>query len=72
MARKLSRSIPWIGTALALIGIGAAIRRKGLLGGTLDCALDATPFVGGVKNVCEIVRGRDLIKDRNPTVLSSS
>ena len=44
--------------------VGAAIRRKGLIGGTLDTALDVMPGVGAVKNAFEAIRGRDFIKDK--------
>ena len=30
----------------------------------MDTALDFIPFVGGVKNAAEVVRGRDFIRDR--------
>ena len=68
LLRRASRSLPWIGAAIALVTIGSAIRRKGLVGGTLDSALNAIPFVGGVKNACEVVRGRDFIRDRAKAV----
>jgi hypothetical protein len=61
---RATRSIPWIGAAVALVTIGATIRRKGVLGGTLDTVLNAIPFVGAVKNTAEVVRGRDFIRDR--------
>jgi hypothetical protein len=64
LLRRASRSIPWIGVVLALASIGAAMKRKGFLGGALDTALDATPIVGGAKNLLEAARGRDFIKDR--------
>ena len=64
LTRKLSRSMPWIGAFLALATLGAAVRRKGFFKGTLDTALDFTPLVGGVKNVAEAVRGRDVIRDK--------
>jgi hypothetical protein len=64
LVRRLSRSVPWIGAVVAIAAIGAAIRRKGLFGGALDTALDATPGIGAVKNVCEAIRGRDFIKDK--------
>ena len=66
IARRLTRSIPWIGAAIALATIGSAIRRKGFLGGTVHSGLDAIPFVGAAKNVAELVRGRDFIPDRTP------
>ncbi|HEY6360439.1 MAG TPA: hypothetical protein VIX63_05005 [Vicinamibacterales bacterium] len=64
LARRVGRSLPWIGAAIALYALGSAIRQKGLVGGTLDTALNAVPFVGGAKNVAEVIRGRDFIRDR--------
>ena len=64
LTRKLSRSVPWIGGLLALATLGAAIKRKGMFRGAVDTVLDFTPFVGGVKNLAEAVRGRDFIRDR--------
>jgi hypothetical protein len=53
-----------VGGLVALATVGAAIRRKGLLGGTVNTVLDFIPFVGGAKNLAEMARGRDFIKDR--------
>ena len=64
LVRRLSRSMPWIGALVAIAAVGAAIRRKGLIGGTLDTALDVMPGVGAVKNAFEAIRGRDFIKDK--------
>jgi len=64
VTRKLRRSIPLIGSLLALATLGAAIRRKGFFGGTVDTALDFTPVVGTIKNMAEVGRGRDFIRDR--------
>ncbi len=64
VTRRLSRAIPWIGGALALVTLGSAIRRKGLIGGSLHTALDFIPFIGGVKAVAEVTRGRDFFPDR--------
>ena len=61
---KLTRAIPWLGAVIALATLGGAIRRKGLVGGTLDTALDFTPVVGSLKNLAEVGRGRDFIRDR--------
>jgi len=60
----MTRAIPWIGAAIALMTLGSAIRRKGLFGGALDTALDFTPVVGTMKNMAEVGRGRDFIRDR--------
>ena len=64
LVRRLSRSMPWVGALVAIAAIGAAIRRKGVIGGTLDTALDVMPGVGAVKNAFEAIRGRDFIKDK--------
>jgi hypothetical protein len=62
--RKLVRAIPLLGAVVAVATLGQAMRRKGVLGGGLDTALDAMPYVGGAKNVCEALRGRDFIRER--------
>jgi hypothetical protein len=67
IARKMLRAVPWLGGLVALATLGAAMRRKGAVRGTVDTALDFIPFVGGVKNAAEIVRGRDFIRDREPS-----
>ena len=64
LTRRLYRSVPWIGSVVAVVTIGSAIRRKGWLGGALDTALDFIPFLGGAKNFAEAARGRDFIRDK--------
>ena len=64
IARRLARSIPWIGAIIALATLGSAIRRKGLLRGAAHSGLDAIPYVGGAKNLAELVRGRDFFPDK--------
>jgi hypothetical protein len=56
--------IPWVGAIIALATLGSAIRRKGLVRGSVDSALNAIPFVGGMKGMAEMARGRDFIADR--------
>ncbi|MGE5816114.1 MAG: hypothetical protein ACM36C_16610 [Acidobacteriota bacterium] len=63
-SRRLARSMPWIGAAVALATIATTVRRKGWIGGATDTALNATPFVGALKNAAETIRGRDFIPDR--------
>jgi hypothetical protein len=70
--RRLMRELPWIGGAIVLLAVGRAIRKKGVLGGTLHTALDFTPFVGVIKNVAELVRGRDFFPDKPLTVPPAS
>lgn len=64
VARKLMRAVPFLGAVVALVTLGAAIRRKGLFKGALDTALDFTPGIGGMKNAAEIARGRDIFPDK--------
>jgi len=60
----MTRAIPWLGAVIALMTLGGAIRRKGFFRGALDTALDFTPVVGTMKNMAEVGRGRDFIRDR--------
>lgn len=69
MSRRLRRSIPVLGAVIAVATIGATIRRKGVVSGTLDTGLNATPFVGAIKNAVEILRGRDFFPDRYNTAV---
>jgi hypothetical protein len=64
LKRRVAKSLPWVGGVIALATLAGAIRQKGWLGGSLNTALDAIPFVGGVKNIAEVYRGRDFIRDR--------
>lgn len=64
LLRRLTRSMPWIGAVVAVAAVGTAMRRKGVFGGALDTALDATPGVGALKNAFEAIRGRDFIRDK--------
>jgi hypothetical protein len=64
LTRRVVRALPWVGGLMALATVAGAVRRKGWLGGIADTTLDFVPFVGGVKNAAEAVRGRDFIRDR--------
>lgn len=64
LSRRAARSLPWIGSAIALATVAGSMRRKGFLRGILDTGLNAVPFLGAAKNVAETVRGRDFIGDR--------
>ncbi len=63
LAKRLIKPIPIIGSVVALGLAGYAIKKKGLLRGTLHVGLDVTPVVGTAKNVVEIFTG-DLIRDK--------
>jgi len=64
LARRLARSIPWVGAVIAIATVGIAVRRKGWIRGVLHSSLDAIPWVGGAKNLAEAARGRDFFPDR--------
>jgi hypothetical protein len=64
LSRRVSRSLPWIGAAVAIVTVASTMRRKGVISGALDTGLNAVPFVGAAKNVLEVVRGRDFFPDR--------
>ena len=64
LSRRISRSVPWIGGAIAVATVVSTMRRKGFFGGMMDTGLNALPFVGAAKNTVELVRGRDFFPDR--------
>jgi hypothetical protein len=59
-----------VGALFALVTLGAAVRRKGLTGGVVDTALNATPYLGAFKNAIEIIKG-DLVPDNEPRETSA-
>jgi hypothetical protein len=66
LSKRMSRSVPWLGTAIALATVATTMKKKGLFRGAMDTGLNAVPFLGAAKNVVEIVRGRDFFPDRPP------
>lgn len=64
LTRRLTRSIPYVGALIALVTLGSAIRRKGVVRGAIHSGLDAIPFIGGAKNLAEAARGRDFLRDK--------
>jgi hypothetical protein len=64
LSRRVSRSLPWIGAAIAVATVAGTMRRKGVISGALDTGLNSMPFVGAAKNIIEVARGRDFFPDR--------
>lgn len=64
LSRRLSKSMPVIGAAIAVATVFATMRRKGVLGGAFDTGLNAIPGIGAAKNAVELARGRDFFPDR--------
>ncbi len=64
VARRVAKSVPYVGSAMAIGMIGYDIKRKGVVNGVLNTGLDAIPFVGTGKNIVEFFTG-DLFPDKN-------
>lgn len=64
VAKRVAKSIPYIGTAFSIGLVGYDIKKKGVVNGVLNSGLDAIPFVGLGKNVVEFFTG-DLLPDKN-------
>lgn len=62
-AKRIAKSIPYVGTAMAIGLVGLDIRRKGVVYGVLNAGLDAIPVVGMAKNAVEFFTG-DLLPDK--------
>jgi len=65
LARRVAKSIPYVGTVMAIGFVGYDIRRKGVVKGVLNSGLDAIPFVGLAKNGIEYFTG-DFFPDKQP------
>lgn len=64
IARRVAKSVPYVGTAMAIGLVGYDIKNKGLVKGVLNAGLDAIPFVGAGKNIVEFFTG-DLLPDKD-------
>ena len=64
IAKRVAKSIPYVGTAMAIGLVGYDIKRKGVVKGIANAGLDAIPFVGLGKNVIEFFTG-DLLADKD-------
>ncbi len=64
VAKRVAKSIPYVGTAMAIGLVGYDIKNKGVVKGVLNAGLDAIPFVGMGKNIFEFFTG-DLFPDKD-------
>ena len=62
-ARRIAKSVPYLGTFMAIGFVGYDIKKKGVLKGVINSGLDAIPFVGTGKNLIEFFTG-DLLPDK--------
>ena len=63
LARRVAKTIPGVGTAMALGFVGYDIKKKGIVKGLLNSGFDAIPLVGTGKNVIEVFTG-DFFTDK--------
>lgn len=66
VAKRVAKSVPYVGTVMAIGLVGYDIKRKGVVKGIANAGLDAIPFVGLGKNVVEFFTG-DLLPDKEST-----
>ncbi len=57
LATKVIRQVPVLGTAVIVGMAGYEMKKKGVLKGLANVAMDATPVVGVAKNVIEVFTG---------------
>jgi len=62
-ARRIAKSVPYVGTVMAIGFVGYDIKKKGFVKGVINSGLDAIPFVGAGKNIVEFFTG-DLLPDK--------
>lgn len=55
LARRLGKSLPFVGAAVSIALLAHTVRRKGVAGGLADTALNAVPFLGALKNGIELL-----------------
>lgn len=66
LAIKAAKSVPVVGAAVAIGLISFEIKKKGLIKGVVNTALDVTPILGATKNAIEMVTG-DWLPDKPTT-----
>lgn len=63
VVRRVGKSIPVVGTVLAIGFLGYDIKKKGVVKGVINSGLDAVPIVGTGKNIVEFFTG-DFLSDK--------
>lgn len=63
LAKRVAKSIPYVGTVMTIGLVGNDIKRKGVVKGILNSGIDAIPFVGLGKNAVEFFTG-DFFPDK--------
>lgn len=65
VVKRIAKRVPVIGTVLTIGLVGNDIRKKGIIKGVANSAIDLIPFVGTAKGVVELFTG-DLISNKKP------
>jgi hypothetical protein len=63
VAKRVGKSIPYVGSVMAIGLVGYDIKKKGVVKGILNSGIDAIPFVGFAKNAVELFTG-DFFPDK--------
>ncbi len=63
LAIKAAKSVPVVGAAVAVGLVAYEVKKKGLIKGLVNTALDATPIIGVTKNAIEMITG-DWLPDK--------
>ena len=71
LARRVGKSIPFVGAMVSAAFLYDTMKRKGAVPGLADAVLNAIPFFGALKNGIELVTD-DWIPDRPPASSPSS
>ena len=64
VAKRVAKSVPFGGTAVAVLLVGSDIKNKGVVKGLVNSGIDAIPIVGLLKNGVELFTG-DFIADKS-------
>lgn len=63
VAKRVAKSIPYVGGIMAIGLVGYDIKKKGVVKGVINSGLDAIPIIGTGKNIIEFFTG-DLLSDK--------
>ena len=67
IVKKIGKALPVVGVAVTVGMVGYEVKKKGLLRGIVNTALDATPLLGTAKNVIEVFTG-DWLSDKEQPI----
>ena len=63
VANRIAKSVPYLGSVMAIGLVGYDIKKKGVLKGVINSGLDAIPLIGTGKNIIEFFTG-DWLPDK--------